>query len=89
MKGTTSNHINNPSVIVLIPVFNDWKALELLLSCLDNSLYDNSIQAEILVVDDASSIPVTGNLMLSNLKAIKRVSTLELKRNLDLASVLS
>jgi polyisoprenyl-phosphate glycosyltransferase len=77
-----NDNSSKPSIIILIPIFNDWKAFVSLLSCLDKVLYNHAVQAEILVVDDASTIPFAADLMPSQLSAIQRVSTLELKRNL-------
>ncbi len=81
MESTSKKQLDHPYVIVLIPVFNDWEALEKLLTSLDNSLDENYIQASILVVDDASTILAPNHLISSDLKAIERVTTLELKRN--------
>jgi hypothetical protein len=44
-------------IIVLIPVFNDWKATELLLRDLDGVLAEQMLSVQILLVDDASTEP--------------------------------
>jgi glycosyltransferase involved in cell wall biosynthesis len=44
-------------IIILIPVFNDWKATQLLLHALDQELASQQIQVQILLVDDASTEP--------------------------------
>ena len=72
----------SPSAIVLIPVFNDWEALEKLLWSLDQTFLDRDIRADILIVDDASIVPAPTELKFFSFKAIERVSILELKRNL-------
>jgi hypothetical protein len=71
-----------PSAIVLIPVFNDWEALERLLWSLDETFQDHNIRADILIVDDASLVPAPTDLKFFSFKAIEKVSILELKRNL-------
>lgn len=82
MKETTEKEIVNNSILVLIPVFNDWKPLEILLMHLDKILDDRNLQAEVLVVDDASGMSAHNNFMPSNLKFIKKIDILELSRNL-------
>jgi glycosyltransferase involved in cell wall biosynthesis len=70
------------SILILIPIFNDWEAVRVLLTHLDESLLKKSIQAEILLVDDASSIAASQDkFSLLDLKAIPKVSVLELRRN--------
>ena len=69
-------------IMILIPVFNDWKALGMLLTRLDDSLQKEDIEAEVLAVDDTSSTANYDDFIPKNLKVIKRVDVLELKRNL-------
>ncbi|MBE9227340.1 glycosyltransferase [Phormidium sp. LEGE 05292] len=71
----------NQSILIMIPVFNDWKAVELLLICLDEHLYHKNIQADVLIIDDASSIPIHQDFVSAQLNAIKKVEILELRRN--------
>jgi glycosyltransferase involved in cell wall biosynthesis len=72
----------NESILIMIPVFNDWKAVELLLICLDEHLYHKNIQADVLIVDDASSIPIHKDFVCEQLNAIQRIKILELRRNI-------
>ena len=69
------------SVLILIPVFNDWEALELLLTQLDKTLYNSNLKVNILVVDDASSVPLYDGFMSSDMSAINKIEILELRRN--------
>src|SRR5215218_4758114 len=69
-------------IMILIPVFNDWRALGMLLTRLDESLRRADMEVEVLAVDDASSTENYGDFIPANLKAIKRVDVLELRRNL-------
>ena len=68
-------------VLFVIPVFNDWGSLAMLLQALDQSLQQQGICGEVLVVDDASTISSKGALQLQDLWAIQRVHALKLKRN--------
>ncbi len=43
-------------IVVLMPVFNDWESLALLLPALDESLAARGFQAEVLLIDDGSPI---------------------------------
>src|SRR5438552_11453606 len=55
----------------------------LLLTHLDEALHDKRIQAEVLFVDDASSIAIAKNeFLVPNLKSIQKVSVIELRRKL-------
>jgi len=44
-------------IVILIPVFNDWKATELLLAKLEGVLGSHQLQAQVLLIDDASTEP--------------------------------
>ena len=67
---------------VLMPVFNDWAALEGTLQQLDRTLAEQGIAASVLVVDDGSSISVPADLCARDFKALARVEILHLRRNL-------
>ena len=69
-------------VLFVIPVFNDWNSLTTLLEYLDLTLNRQGIRAEVLAVDDASSIPAKDALRPVNFSAIEGVNVLKLKRNL-------
>jgi hypothetical protein len=45
-----------PSVVVLLPVFNDWQALSLLLPRVASYLAAATSQFGILIVDDCSTV---------------------------------
>jgi polyisoprenyl-phosphate glycosyltransferase len=67
---------------VLIPIFNDWSALEALLPLLDTALHGAGRQADVLILDDASTISRGGRLESTSFQAIERVRVLQLRRNL-------
>jgi hypothetical protein len=68
-------------VTILIPVFNDWDAVGLLLAQLDCELGRAGRTAGVLLVDDGSTLPVPPDLIL-RATALHRVSVLTLRRNL-------
>jgi hypothetical protein len=68
-------------LIVLIPVYDDWEAVGLLLERLDQALHSNSRRTHVVLIDDGSAVPAD-RLSLTTFKAIDRVSVLSLRRNL-------
>jgi glycosyltransferase involved in cell wall biosynthesis len=69
-------------LVVLLPVFNDWAALRKLLGGLDRALASGAIEADVLVVDDGSTQPFDPSSIDPDLRAIRRVELLQLRRNL-------
>jgi polyisoprenyl-phosphate glycosyltransferase len=67
--------------LVLIPVFNDWPALGLLLDHLDRELAMARRTAQVLVIDDGSTLPCTLEPR-SRQGALLRVDVVRLRRNL-------
>ncbi|HEY9852987.1 MAG TPA: glycosyltransferase [Leptolyngbyaceae cyanobacterium] len=70
------------SILIVIPVFNDWEALEILLINIDKNLYGKPFNVDILIVDDASTTPVFSNFISTPLKEINKIEILELRRNI-------
>lgn len=70
------------SLLILIPVFNDWDAVTLLLHELDRTLHDQPICARVLLIDDGSTQPLTDGLRKVHLAAVREVKVLALRRNL-------
>ncbi len=68
--------------VVITPVFNDWGSLKRLLAQLDEALSASDLQADVLIVDDASTEPPPGNLWDDALKSIERADVLTLACNL-------
>lgn len=68
-------------LVILIPVFNDWDSLGMLLPCLDMVLRTAGLSAELLVVDDGSTQPISAALGAGPYQAISKVEVLELWRN--------
>ncbi len=69
-------------IVILLPVFNDWDAFEMLLERLDEVLFRQGLEAEVLVVDDGSSIPGGVPIRGGELAAIRQIRVLRLRRNL-------
>jgi len=69
------------SLAVLIPNFNDWESLRLLLPQLDRAMHGLEHKLSILVVDDASTEPVPGDWPGQSFSAIDSVEILHLRSN--------
>ena len=67
---------------VLIPIFNDWKVVELLLPHLDRVLNDRHLTAELVLVDDGSTVSPDDTFVCPPLAALAPVGVLALRRNL-------
>jgi hypothetical protein len=67
--------------LILVPIFDDWAALSLLLPVLDQVLSAAGLDAHLLIVDDGSTKPASG-LELPKTGALRSVSVLSLRRNL-------
>jgi polyisoprenyl-phosphate glycosyltransferase len=66
---------------LLIPTYNDWDALFLTLRALDDDLQPHRLEANVLVVDDGSTVaPAPGPQ--TAWRSLKRVDLLSMRRNL-------
>lgn len=68
-------------VLALIPIFNDWAVVALLLPKLDAALAEAHLEADVLLVDDGSTIPAA-TFECPALERVASVGVLELRRNL-------
>ena len=68
-------------LIILMPVYNDWEALSLLLPLLDRELKAGGLAAGIVLVDDASTTASPKNFA-ALFEAIATIDVLSLRRNL-------
>ena len=73
-----------PTVIVLIPVLNDWEALLMLLQELDTVVHEQSTgyQLSVLLVDDGSTDPIPAQLQQFQPRELVGIDVLVLRRNL-------
>jgi glycosyltransferase involved in cell wall biosynthesis len=70
------------TVVIVIPVFNDWESLRKLLHSLDWFLASTELNIEVLVVDDASNTSLQSEMLPDRFQTIKKIDILELRRNL-------
>lgn len=68
------------NLLFLIPVYNDWKSLNLLLKKIDLELKKKNYFSEILIINDASTI--IKRINIKNLFNIKNIFILNTKKNL-------
>ena len=70
------------NLVVIIPVFNDWEALEKLLLLIDEIVIAQEINLEVVIVDDYSTKAIPDSLTYQELHQIQAVNILRLRRNL-------
>jgi hypothetical protein len=70
--------------LILIPLFNDWDAFLTLAPRLDDALSAAGREADVLLVDDASTRDLSPDQVgaLPGLRALRRIAVLTLRRNL-------
>jgi hypothetical protein len=79
--GAQGTIVNQERIHVLIPIYNDWNVVRLLLLELDRVLAESRLSADIVLVDDGSTVrPDT--FECPALLAATSVNVLELRRNL-------
>lgn len=81
MKTAEINSKNN-AVLIIIPVFNDWNSLQMLLVHLDKTFTNTNISLEVLIINDGSNISSDNNFTLPTPESINKINILELRRNL-------
>lgn len=74
--------MTEPECLVLIPVYNDWEAVCLLLPQLDRALMTAGFSARVLLVDDGSTDATPGRLTLHPYRALGFPEVLSLRRNM-------
>lgn len=74
--------IAGKSVLILIPSYNDWDAVRLLLPRINSAVAGSAWKLSVLIVDDASSTPFPTDWPGSNLHALESVELLHLRCNL-------
>jgi glycosyltransferase involved in cell wall biosynthesis len=68
---------------VLIPVFNDWDAVGLLLTDLEQIFVAEHLSADVLLVDDCSTEPIPESFPGQAYQALQSIRILQLRRNLS------
>jgi polyisoprenyl-phosphate glycosyltransferase len=69
-------------LVLLIPLYNDWEACQLLLSALDRSMRGSVPSARVVLVDDGSTQEPESDFLGKSFEVIERVDVLQLRRNL-------
>lgn len=69
-------------IVILIPVYDDWRAAQLLLQDLDQALAEYPVVFEVLFVDDGSSEPMPAGFAGQPFRTLRAVDILRLRRNL-------
>lgn len=77
-----STHDAPAPIVVLTPLFNDWKAARGLLHDLDKVLGASNVQARVVIIDDGSTVDGCNGLGAFPYQALHRIEVLELRRNL-------
>jgi glycosyltransferase involved in cell wall biosynthesis len=73
---------NQTHFVILIPIFDDWNAFQLLVNQIDVEFVKTGWLIEILAIDDGSEVSFEQtNLQFENLNNIVKVSVLKLRRN--------
>lgn len=70
---------NLKKCLILIPTFNDWTSLEILLKKIEDNIKNEERIYEVLIIDDASTI--YQNLKISDIQKIKSINIIRLKEN--------
>jgi polyisoprenyl-phosphate glycosyltransferase len=73
---------DKPNLLVVIPIYNDWEAVALLLVALDRELALAGVAADVLLVDDGSTTLIGDQVSTRQYKAIVRIDVLGLRRNI-------
>src|ERR1044072_5334449 len=67
---------------IFIPVYNAWRARSWLLPILDRELKGGNLNADIVLVDDGSTVAAPEDLVSARFEAINAIEVLSLRRNL-------
>ena len=83
---TTADHSTSgkgiTDVAIVLPVFNDWVAVNLLLPNIDKAFADLTAPPRILLIDDGSTTPLPTGFCDRRFEHIRRIDILHLRRNL-------
>ena len=65
--------------VILIPSFNDWECLNLLIPKIDQALKNTNENVDVLIVNDGST--KKNNLVFKKMSSLKKIEVLNLKNN--------
>lgn len=77
-----TNPVRAKSLVIAIPSFNDWEALEQLLALIDKANFPGVTSLEVVIIDDYSTRPIPTSLVDQEYHQIREVNVLRLRRNL-------
>jgi hypothetical protein len=69
-------------LVIVIPVFNDWEAANLLLQQIDSVCARSGLSPAVLLINDGSTMPVPGDFLAWRAEALLRVDLLDLYKNI-------
>lgn len=67
--------------LIVIPVYNDWDVVALLMTRIDNALFSANLEADVLLVDDGSTLPPE-QFTCPAVRTVGTVDILRMRRNL-------
>lgn len=73
---------SDASLLIIIPIYNDWEAVSILLVELDRVLALAGITADVLLVDDGSTAPMGSEISSRSYWGLARIDVLGLRRNI-------
>jgi hypothetical protein len=83
LHAVSHGRTNGSDTLIVVPIFDDWTSLDILLKRLDAALVQHGVAADVLVVDDASTLdPPRQQFAESAPHAIRRIDVLRLRHNL-------
>jgi hypothetical protein len=77
----TDRNADDDRLVILMPVYNDWGALALLIPDLERELTAAGLKANVLLVDDGCTVAVPSNLGQPSFASIESIEVLSLRRN--------
>lgn len=69
-------------LVVLLPIYNDWDSAKILIKRINAVFIDESVDLQLLLVDDGSSDPFPESFLDSVLISITRIDVIHLRRNM-------
>jgi polyisoprenyl-phosphate glycosyltransferase len=70
------------SIVVVMPCYNEWESMGLLLKALETALSATACHCDVLLVDDCSSVPRPLDLVCGTFEMLNRIDVLRLRRNI-------
>lgn len=79
----SADSASTPRLALVMPVFDDWASVRLLLPELERVLRASSLTARVLLINDGSTQLPPADLAPQGLTALQRIEILHLRRNLN------